>query len=341
METQKGLYGRITAAVSKLRSDPFFGPRLSNKWLPTETWIAALKMSCFLDGRLVVDKKLFNKAMTCAKCEWRDLMTSFDGLNHTGFFRCEFSHQKYYYSTEKLKQVKSPYPVNDKWKADVDAAIKDILSVPPSTRSRPAAAAELEKGGEDSHADEAETEASNKRQKAGNPIPIIPASAQLRQITYWQSTDAMQLFCPGKTADCDVKDTLQQRVKRLQSANQTEHGWRNVVDDPDDLCSQHNIFKLRQRSALLCSAYLLALEHMNQWTWHECCKEACSKLNQVGLTQTTSHQTLAQWNMAFRQLERFPNPQLQFRSGKVKGNDDAAVSSSQSEPAANNTVGLM
>jgi hypothetical protein len=37
------------------------------------------------------------------------------------------------------------------------------------------------------------------------------------------------IFNPLDTFD-DAKDTIQRRIKMLESANETENGWRNVVD---------------------------------------------------------------------------------------------------------------
>ena len=50
MDNTKGLYDIISIAVSKLRDDPAFGPRLSNKWLPVETWANALTKSGLIDS---------------------------------------------------------------------------------------------------------------------------------------------------------------------------------------------------------------------------------------------------------------------------------------------------
>ena len=84
MDSQKGIYRLIADAVSKLRADPFFGPRLSNKWLPAETWVLAIEKAGYIDVSFSVDKKKFGKFMSSAHCEWRDSMQRFDGSNATG-----------------------------------------------------------------------------------------------------------------------------------------------------------------------------------------------------------------------------------------------------------------
>ena len=66
----------------------------------------------------------------------------------------------------------------------------------------------------------------------------------------------------------------------------------------------------------LCLAYQLALPNMNDWTWHQCCKVACTTLNRLGVLQTTFYKTVAQWNIIFRKLKCFPHPNPYFPCGK-------------------------
>lgn len=96
-----------------------------------------------------------------------------------------------------------------------------------------------------------------------DPANITPA-APLQQTTYWQSPEAIALFQP-LIRDNNAKDTLQRCVTRLQSVNASQDGWRNVVNgrDPDNFCSANDIFIIQQRSAILCWAYRVALERMN------------------------------------------------------------------------------
>jgi hypothetical protein len=59
----------------------------------------------------------------------------------------------------------------------------------------------------------------------------------------------------------------------------------------------------------LCRAYQFALSPMNQWAWYKCCQEACNELNSLEMMQATCMlQTVAAWNMTFRQREGFPHP---------------------------------
>ena len=59
MDNQKGIYSIITTAVSKLRADPWYGPRLSNKWLPAEPWVLALKSSDFLHASFEINNQCY------------------------------------------------------------------------------------------------------------------------------------------------------------------------------------------------------------------------------------------------------------------------------------------
>jgi hypothetical protein len=311
---QKGMYEIIIAAVSKLRDHELLGPRVTNKWLSAETWRQALSMSRLIDPSIEVSDYNFNKAMSSKKCPWCEEMGWFDGSNTTGVFQLVYKKTKYYYVTERGKQVSYPFPLDNEWKARVAATGAEALIIP-VTRSRPA--------GRDDKAEEDEneeaTQGKNKRQRTVDSVHVSPATTfKPQQTNYWQSPEAASLFHPLET-DGDAKDTIQRRVKMLQSVHETEDGWRNVVDgrDPKDFCSKTDIFIVRQRSAILCCAYQLALDHMNDWTWRKCCEEACEQMNRVGLKQATHYKTVTAWNIAFRRGENFPHPNPQVRCGKV------------------------
>jgi hypothetical protein len=143
MEIQTSIYGIISNAVSSLHADPTWGPRLSNKWLPTEIWVDALTKSHLIDKSFVVDSRKFNKAMTSSKSEWSESMLHFDGTNNTGVFRVCFQKQFYYFITERKKQVPYPAPLDAAWKDRVLAAAANVLVIP-TTRSRPVPAVDAD-----------------------------------------------------------------------------------------------------------------------------------------------------------------------------------------------------
>jgi hypothetical protein len=129
------------------------------------------------------------------------------------------------------------------------------------------------------------------------------------------------LAAGGDATKCteSPQEVVEQRIKVLKAANQSEDSWRNIVAgrDPNNFCSKSEIFEVRQRALFLCCAYQLALEHMNQWTWHECCKQACTRLNaSIGITQATSYKTVANWNILYRSLDNFPHPNPYVQCGK-------------------------
>ncbi|KAI2493715.1 hypothetical protein MHU86_20819 [Fragilaria crotonensis] len=114
------------------------------------------------------------------------------------------------------------------------------------------------------------------------------------------------------------QEALERRILQLKAVHESENSWRCVVQggDPDNYCTKTEIYEIRQRSLFLILAYQLALQHMNKWTWHECCRDACKTLNGLGLNQATFYKTVAQWNMGFRELECFPHPNLYVQCGK-------------------------
>jgi hypothetical protein len=83
--------------------------------------------------------------------------------------------------------------------------------------------------------------------------------------------------------------------------------------DADNFCSKGEIFEIRQFLGL---AYQLALQYMNSWMGHECCKETCNQLNSLGMNQATFYKIIAQWNMIFRKFECFPHPNPYVQCGR-------------------------
>jgi hypothetical protein len=80
--------------------------------------------------------------------------------------------------------------------------------------------------------------------------------------------------------DRNVVKVLEERIERLQQANRTINGWKDLVDkhDKDNLCSPYDVFITRQRCAILCLAYKFALEEMNSSKWVEDCCVAAGHL---------------------------------------------------------------
>jgi hypothetical protein len=111
---------------------------------------------------------------------------------------------------------------------------------------------------------------------------------------------------------------LKRQISELQAVNKSEDSWRAIVKggDPDYYCTKAAIFEIRQRATFLCVVYQLALKHMNQWTWHDCCRKACLQLNGIGMQQATLYRTIAEWNIIYRKLECFLHPNAYVQCGK-------------------------
>ena len=319
----------IARAVTVLLDDSRYQPRLSNCWLPASTWAEALTKSGHIDASLVsTDARKFNVAMSKSN-SYGESMTRFDGTNQTGVFRVKYARQYFYYFTEKQRQVAYPAPLNNIWKDRVLQAAVNVLVIP-STRARPAiSSTNLQH--DDSIISEGD-ESPNKRRR-------IEESTQLQSLlSYWpDSPEARQVFRPrslrtrmrravsgdedgntmtlcGESAEATVK----RRIKLLQSVHEKEDNWRSIVmgRDEEDFCTKAEIFEIRQRALFLCCSYQLALTKMNDWTWHDCCKEACNRLNSLGLVQATFYKTIANWNKVFRKFECFPHPNPYVQCGK-------------------------
>ena len=113
-------------------------------------------------------------------------------------------------------------------------------------------------------------------------------------------------------------ETLERRIRVLQSVHKGEDCWRSVSlgRDANNFCTKAEIFEIRQCVTFLCRAYQLAILRMNQWTWYKCCQEACNELNALGMLQARSYKTVAAWNMTYRQVEGFPHPNPYIQCGK-------------------------
>ena len=58
-------------------------------------------------------------------------------------------------------------------------------------------------------------------------------------------------------------------------------------------------------------------EYMNNYSGvNDCCKMACDTLSVIGVNYATNPQTIANWNMEFRNTEQFHHPNPSIASGK-------------------------
>ena len=140
-----------------------------------------------------------------------------------------------------------------------------------------------------------------------------PISGKVVEETYWDSPEAKKLFLGNPNDSRDVVEVLKQRIDRLQQANRSVEGWKDIVEnhDKDNLCSTYDVFIIRQRCSILCLAYSLALEEMNSSRWvKDCCATAILTLSRLGMEATgTNEETVAGWNVLLRSNhEHFPMP---------------------------------
>ena len=334
----QGIYTILTKAAMLSRFDPTYGPRLMNCWLPAETWVEVLKRTGHIDASLAIDARKSNAAFAKSS-SFGTVMSRFDGSNNTGVFHVRFQHRQYYYFTHEKRQVPYPNPLNQAWKLRVlEGGAANVLDIP-STRSRPgllgeSATAVDETPSPNKHPRIEDKEEPEKDQQPTSTTVIYwPHSPEVRQVFQPISTgrfastrrrsrgiaSAAPVGDADTTPECETaKDALEQRIQLLQSANESEDGWRNVIlgRDADNYCTKLEILQIRQRSTFLCCANQLALSHMSEVTWHDYCKQACHLLNGLGFKQATFFKTIANRNKVFRKIECFPHPNPNLQCGK-------------------------
>jgi hypothetical protein len=122
-------------------------------------------------------------------------------------------------------------------------------------------------------------------------------------VSYWESPEAKKLFLGSVNDERNVVELLEERVERLQQVNRTVDGWKDIVDKHgiDNLCSDYDIFIIRQRCSILCLAYIYALEEMNSARWmDDCCTQAIIDSSKMGIEAATHKQAVAGWNILLR-----------------------------------------
>jgi len=145
---------------------------------------------------------------------------------------------------------------------------------------------------------------------------------------WWYGEYAIKLF----STDPEKKDPyneLSQRIDVLQNALKNKNGYKNIVrivnsnnstgnesivndstmndadDDKDDIClSDYQIYCVKQRTLYVLSALKYAKQHMNNWSWSECCDEVIKSCNQgregTSLEYTKCGRSIQRWHVDFR-----------------------------------------
>ena len=160
---------------------------------------------------------------------------------------------------------------------------------------------------------------------AAVPARLSPLPLPSAVYSYWESGESRKLFAPKALhgMDCDVRKIVLDRIEKLESVNRYAAEWRELVDggDPDDLCSEHDIFLIRHRSLYLACALRKfvneATEQSRRWTWQLCLEHAIQSMNDIGIETYSNWRTLARWHrrMAYNPKEVFiksPVPKSQM-----------------------------
>ena len=196
--------------------------------------------------------------------------------------------------------------INDRY--SVARGSSEIVDLTTAIHAQSKAKRKLEAVATAAAAQQAAVSSSSKKAKASQLAAAGSASAVILVQSYWDSPEAKKLFLGSSIDNRSVVDVLQQRIERLQQANRSPEGWRDLIDKHDvyNLCSPYDIFIIRQRCSILCLAYILALEEMNSAWWEECCSKAVYDSNLIGIEAATNERTVASWNILIRaNCERF------------------------------------
>lgn len=143
------------------------------------------------------------------------------------------------------------------------------------------------------------------------PLSDSPTSTSTQQdstlqdsaFSYWTSGDARKLFAPKSKygADCDVRQVVVDRIDTLEKCNKIGSFWRFLIDgqDPDNMCSEYDIFLIRQRSLYLAHALRKFVDEVksgSRWTWQQSIEHSISAMAEIGLTTYTSWRPLQRWH---------------------------------------------
>ncbi|KAI2509402.1 hypothetical protein MHU86_5035 [Fragilaria crotonensis] len=299
--------------------------RYQDKWLTDETYFRAIKAQFPSLEALGFDRGMMNKAISSYGGETLD---DFTESNKTGRFRRAakgvdpFDNPKrkiwgYFITTPGGLVQRPPDGKKSFLSLLQDETLNDRYSVARGLAEVIDLTTEIAEQSCAKRKAEAQLEAQDETKKPKHG----PASARIVVETYWDSPEAKKLFLGNASDDRDVVKVLEERIERLQQANRSVDGWKDIIDkhDKDHLCSSYDVFIIRQRCSILCLAYMYALEEMNSARWVEdCCAQAISDSSKVGIdAAATNERTVAGWNILLRaNREHFPLPNPRIHKQK-------------------------
>jgi len=286
-----------------------------------------MKQSGYLspEHAVALDLKTFNAAMAKSR-KWGITMHFYDGTNTSNVWHVTFSKLHFYMVSSPRRQVQYPAKVNNAWCQEIYRSEAGILR-----RTHSAIEAGLLDDSEviegvsersDDILDDSNVVSGNEQQNLLYEAIRISAAPTIERPSgiYWDSTDAKKLF-GARPDDENVLTTLERKIDILKASNQTAEGYRCVIfgRDPHNICTQHQIYQIRQHCAILCMAYIFAKDQMHdhKTTWEICCSQACSLLNMCGIQQITDWSVLERCNIAFQSRECFDHPNPHVALGKT------------------------
>jgi hypothetical protein len=289
--------------------------KFRGRWVCDETWFRVLKVD-YPSLESLHDKGFtrsnLNKAIASV---FKHTLDDFTESNTTGKFRRGFSRTCpydttlkrkvwYYYVTEEGTLVERP-PEG----VQLNTPLEDATIRPSRSRLRDNEGDDVTRSIRQRISD---SETSRSNTVTNNTVTNNSTRRLAQSFSYWNSPEARKLFAPSEATKNDsLIDLLSRRIEKLQNVSRFPKGWRDVIEthDKDNLCTPYDINIIRQKSQLLCLAYLYALDSMNNWQWMaDCCASACSDLNRIGIAAATNAQTIVRWNQQFRSSERFQHP---------------------------------
>jgi len=302
--------------------------RYQDKWLTDETFFRAIKAQFPSLDSLDFNRGLLNKAIS--KC-CGPVLDDFTESNQSGRFRRQakgldpYGNPRrtiwgYFITTPGGLVARPGEGKRSFLSLLMDETINNHYSVARGVPTVVDLTTEIQEVASAKRKAKAHIEAEDDRKKHKQHAPPGPESAKLVEESYWQSPEAKKLFLGSTSDNRDVVKVLEERIDRLQSANRTDDGWKDLIakHDKDLLCSQYDIFMIRQRCSILCLAYTFALEEMNSARWIEdCCVQAIFESSRVGIDAATNERTVAGWNILLRSnREHFPHPNNKIHKAK-------------------------
>jgi hypothetical protein len=287
-------------------------PRLRGKWMSDEVWYRTMIRVFPNMKTLGVTRQSMNKALgNIAKKN-----DVFDNSKLNGLFRCTFNLDDPFQEKDKngnfKKRKTTLYYVDDPSNSPPELPVRGNAAYDRIVKSLDARIrlAHLEQLRNEATyrttAEMIEEEMRNMSLEQEEEDPVPDTAAPVLEQDYFDSPEAKKLFLGDKTSAKSVRDVLENRIAKLQRVNRYGEGWREVVEqhDKDNLCTEHNIYVVRQRCQVLCLAYLYALQHVDRhdnqkkFVWNVCCSKVSRAVHPLGIEVTS--RTIQNWNILFR-----------------------------------------